>query len=78
MRTVRPTGSDGLPKGDRDRRLADLFGRVTDGPPSSEKKKYFALIQKNSNFETRSAISPHAHVTVYALRGTKLYTIQVH
>jgi hypothetical protein len=41
-------------------------------------KKYFALIQKNSNFETRSAISPHAHVTVYALRGTKLYTIQVH
>jgi hypothetical protein len=48
-----------------------------DDPPSLE-KKVFALIQKNFNFETFSALSPHAHVTVYALRGTKLYTIQVH
>jgi hypothetical protein len=41
-------------------------------------KKVFALIQKNFNFETRSVVRRHAHVTVYALRGTKLYTIQVH
>jgi hypothetical protein len=38
-----------------------------DGPPST--KKYFALVQKNSNFETHSVVSPHAHVTVYALRA---------
>jgi hypothetical protein len=48
-----------------------------DGPSSSEKER-FVLIHKNFNFETRSVVSPHAHVTVYALRGTKFYTIQVH
>jgi hypothetical protein len=48
-----------------------------DGPPSSG-KQVFALTQKNFNFETRSVVSPHAHVTVYALRGTKLHTIQVY
>jgi hypothetical protein len=62
----------------------NLSGRVADGPviwPGQSvvlRKKVFALIQKNFNFETFSAVSPHAHVTVYALRGTKLYTIQVH
>jgi hypothetical protein len=48
-----------------------------DGPPTTG-KQVFALFQKNLNFEIRSAVSPHAHITVYALRGTKLYTIQVH
>jgi hypothetical protein len=48
-----------------------------DGPPTTEKKD-FALVQNNSNFETRSVVSPHANATVYALRGTKFYTIQVH
>jgi hypothetical protein len=47
------------------------------GPPSSG-KQVFALFQKKHNFEIRSAVSPHAHITIYALRGTKLYTIQVH
>jgi hypothetical protein len=32
MRTVRPPGPDGPPKGDIDRRLADLSGRVANGP----------------------------------------------
>jgi hypothetical protein len=85
MRTVRPPGPDGSPKGDRDRQPADLSGRVADGPTIwpgwsavLRGKKYFALVQKNSNFETCSSVSPHAHATVYALRGTKFYTIQVH
>jgi hypothetical protein len=46
-----------------------------DGLPTTEKID-FALVQKNPNFETRSAVSPH--VVVYALRGTKFYTMQVH
>jgi hypothetical protein len=84
MRTVRPPGPDGPPKGDRDRRPADLCSRVADGSAiwpgrsADHREKYFALGQKNSNFETHSVVSPHAHATVYALRGTKSYTIQVH
>jgi hypothetical protein len=48
-----------------------------DDPPTTEKKD-FALDQKNLYFETRSAVSPHANATVYALRGTKFYTNQIH
>jgi hypothetical protein len=46
--------------------------------PSSLGKQVFALFQKNLKFEIRSAVSPHAHIIIYALRGTKLYTIQFH
>jgi hypothetical protein len=77
MRTVRPPGLDGPPERDRDRRPADLSGRVADGPPSIEKTD-FALVQKNPNFETCSVVSPHAHGVVYTLRGTMFYTMQVH
>jgi hypothetical protein len=71
--------ADGSPWGDRDRQPADLSGRVADGLAFWPKeKKYFALVQKNSNFETRSVVSPHANAIIYALRGTKFYTIQVH
>jgi hypothetical protein len=38
----------------------------------------FLLVQKNLYFETWSVVSPHANATVYALRGTKFYTDQVH
>jgi hypothetical protein len=77
MRTVRPPGSDDPPRGDRDRRPADLSSRVTDGPSTTETEG-FALVQKNSNFETRSTVIPHENAIVYALRGTKFYTNQVH
>jgi hypothetical protein len=40
--------------------------------------KGFALVQKNSNSETRSVVSPHANATIYALRGTKFYINKVH
>jgi hypothetical protein len=79
MRAVWPPGPDGPPRGDRDRRPADLSSRVAgpDDLPTIETKG-FALVQKNSNFETRSAVSPHANTTVYTLHGTKFYTNQVH
>jgi hypothetical protein len=84
MRTVRPPGPDGSPKEDRDRRSADLPGRVTDCPAfwpgrsADHREKDCVLVQQNSNFETCSVVSSHAHATVHALRGTKFYTIQVH
>jgi hypothetical protein len=73
MRTVRPPGPDGPQRGDRDRLLADLSGKVTDGSAfwpgrsADHREKGFALVQKSSNFETRSVVSPHANATVYAL-----------
>jgi hypothetical protein len=77
MRTVRLPGPDGPPAGagrSAIRRqghtsLAEsrmVWPSGQDGPSSSG-KKVFALIQKNFNFETHIAVSPHAHVTVYAL-----------
>jgi hypothetical protein len=63
MRTVRLPGPDGPLEGGRDRRLADLSGRVMDGPtiwPGRSavlRGKSFALIHKNFNFETRSVVS---------------------
>jgi hypothetical protein len=84
MQTVRPPSPDGPPKENRDSgQLTSLAESRTvqpsgpDGPPTTE-KKYFALVQKNYIFETHSDVSPNAHATVYALRGTKFYTIQVH
>ena len=71
-------------KGDRDRAPADLSGRVADSPTfwprrsADHRDDVFALVQKNLYFETRSVVSPHANATVYALRGTKFYTDQVH
>jgi hypothetical protein len=46
-----------------------------DGLPTTEREG-FALVQKNSNFETRSVVSPHANATVYALRGTSFTPIK--
>jgi hypothetical protein len=71
-------------KGDRDRAPADLSGRVADsltfwpGWSADHRDDVFALVQKYLYFETRSVVSPHANATVYALRGTKFYTDQVH
>ena len=66
--------------GDIDRLPADLSSRVADDPAfwlersTDHREKGFALVQKNSNFETRSVVSPDANGTVYALRGSKFYT----
>jgi hypothetical protein len=71
-------------KGDRDRLPAGFSGRVADGPTfwpgrsAGHRENVFALVQKNLYFETRNAVSPHANATIYALRGTKFYTDQVH
>jgi hypothetical protein len=78
MRTVRLPGPDGPLEGGRDRRLADLSGRVMDGPtiwPGRSavlRGKSFALIHKNFNFETRSVVSPHAHVIHHSCSLTSL------
>jgi hypothetical protein len=71
-------------KGDRDMAPADFSGRVADGPASwsgrsaDHRVDIFALFQKILYFKKRSVASPHANATVYALRGTKFYTDQVH
>jgi hypothetical protein len=71
-------------KGDRDRAPSNFSGRVTDGPAfwprrsADHRDDIFVLVQKNLYFETRSDVSPDANATVYALRGTKFYTDQVH
>jgi hypothetical protein len=49
-------------------------GRTVHRPQSC----YFALLQKTSYFEKQSDVSPRANATIYALRGTKFYTDQVH
>ena len=75
VRTVhqRETETDGQQTSLAESQTVRPFG--LDGPPITEKID-FALVQKNPNFETRSVVSPH--VVVYALRGTKFYTMQVH
>jgi hypothetical protein len=85
MRTIRPLGPDG-PRGETETSApVDFSGRVTHDPASSPRQSadhrvksfYIALLQKTLYFEKRSVVSPHANATVYALRGTKLYTNQV-
>jgi hypothetical protein len=71
-------------KADRGRAPADFSGRVADGPTiwprwsTDHRDDIIALVQKNLYFETQSVVSPHANANVYALRGTKFYTDQVH
>jgi hypothetical protein len=85
MRTVRPPDSDGSRRETETRRQqTSLAGRVVDGPvfwprrSADHRDDIFVLVQKNLYFETRSVVSPYANATVYALRGTKFYTDQVH
>jgi hypothetical protein len=81
MRTVRLPGPDGPPQQGRDRppwQSRERSAHLAQTVRRPQGNKFFALFQKNLNFEIRSAVRPHAHITVYALRGTKLYTIQVH
>jgi hypothetical protein len=71
-------------KGHKDRGPANFSGRVADGPAcwlgrsTDHRVHIFVLFRKNFYFENQSVVSPHANATVYALRGTKFYTDQVH
>jgi hypothetical protein len=68
-RTVR----EGRQRQGANRLLWQSRGRSTD-----HRDDIFAPFQKNLYFENRSDVIPHGNATVYALRGTKFYTDQVH
>jgi hypothetical protein len=84
MRTVRPPGPDGRRRETEidcqqtSLAVSRMVPPVGSDSPLTTEKKGFPLVQKDLYFETRSAISPHANATVYALWGTKFYTNQVH
>jgi hypothetical protein len=73
--------ADGPPQWGRDKLLWQRRGRsghLARMVRRPQGNKFLRYLKKNLILKSVALLPPHIHITVYCLRGTKSYTIQVH